>query len=118
MAIHSLGNAPVLWIIAGTPESVIEIWMSNVYSFVMVVREMVTWETTYSAYSPVQAAVRIAACGRRPKIPKDCPNILGPVMVKCWNNFPSKRPPYSKILRLLSQVEIVWCDIERCLRSR
>ncbi|KAI3921362.1 hypothetical protein MKW92_036436 [Papaver armeniacum] len=89
------------WLARGDPESVTETWMSNVYSFGMVVWEMVTGEAAYSAYSPVQAAVGIAACGLRPDIPKDCPHILRSLMVKCWNNCPSKRPPFSEILRLL-----------------
>ncbi|XP_077213303.1 uncharacterized protein LOC143848285 [Tasmannia lanceolata] len=88
-------------IIAGDPESVTETWMSNVYSFGMVVWEMVTAEEAYGAYSPVQAAVEIAACGLRPDIPKDCPPILRSLMIKCWNSCPSKRPQFSEILSFL-----------------
>ncbi|XP_042486031.1 serine/threonine-protein kinase STY8-like [Macadamia integrifolia] len=88
-------------IIAGDPESVTETWMSNVYSYGMVVWEMVTGEAAYSAYSPVQAAVGIAACGLRPEIPKDCPQLLRSLMMKCWNNCPSKRPQFSEILAIL-----------------
>ncbi|CAK9171675.1 unnamed protein product [Ilex paraguariensis] len=88
-------------IIAGDPESVTETWMSNAYSFGMVIWEMVTGETAYSAYSPVQAAVGIAACGLRPEIPKDCPQILRSLMLKCWNNCPSKRPQFSEIILML-----------------
>ncbi|KAK7838159.1 uncharacterized protein LOC112040714 [Quercus suber] len=88
-------------IIAGDPESVSETWMSNAYSFGMVIWEMVTGEAAYSAYSPVQAAVGIAACGLRPEIPKDCPQILKSLMTKCWNNIPAKRPQFSDILAIL-----------------
>ncbi|OIT00144.1 PREDICTED: probable LIM domain-containing serine/threonine-protein kinase DDB_G0287001 [Nicotiana attenuata] len=88
-------------IIAGDPESVTETWMSNVYSFGMIIWEMVTGEVAYSAYSPVQAAVGIAACGLRPEIPKDCPQILTSLMIKCWNNCPSKRPQFTEILSTL-----------------
>ncbi|XP_061350009.1 uncharacterized protein LOC133295224 [Gastrolobium bilobum] len=88
-------------VIAGDPESVTETWMSNVYSFGMVIWEMVTGEAAYSAYSPVQAAVGIAACGLRPEIPKDCPQTLKTIMTKCWNNTPSKRPQFSEILAIL-----------------
>ncbi|KAL3518026.1 hypothetical protein ACH5RR_020615 [Cinchona calisaya] len=85
-------------IIASDPECVTETWMSNVYSFGMVLWEMAAGEIAYSAYSPVQAAVGIAACGLRPDIPKDCPKILYTLMMKCWNNSPSKRPQFSEIL--------------------
>ncbi|XP_061347202.1 uncharacterized protein LOC133292763 [Gastrolobium bilobum] len=88
-------------IIAGDPESVTETWMSNVYSFGMVIWEMVTGEAAYSTFSPVQAAVGIAACGLRPEIPKDCHQTLKYIMAKCWNNTPSKRPQLSEILAIL-----------------
>ncbi|KAL5814854.1 hypothetical protein ACOSQ4_025495 [Xanthoceras sorbifolium] len=88
-------------IIAGDPESVTETWMSNVYSFGMVIWEMVTGEAAYAAFSPVQAAVGIAACGLRPEIPKDCPQLLKSLMTKCWNNCPSKRPQFSEIISIL-----------------
>ncbi|KAL3538729.1 hypothetical protein ACH5RR_002095 [Cinchona calisaya] len=90
-------------IIAGDPEGVKETSMSNVYSFGMIIWEIVTGEIAYSAYSPVQAAVGIAACGLRPDIPKDCPQILRTVMMKCWNNCPSKRPQFSEILSTLTR---------------
>ncbi|GAB2236319.1 hypothetical protein Droror1_Dr00028041 [Drosera rotundifolia] len=88
-------------IIAGDPESVSETWMSNVYSFGMVIWEMVTGEAAYSAYSPVQAAVGIAVCGLRPEIPKDCPDILKSLMTKCWDSCPSKRPQFSEVISIL-----------------
>lgn len=88
-------------IIAGDPENVTETWMSNVYSFGMVIWEMVTGEAAYSSFSPVQAAVGIAACGLRPEIPKDCQQTLKYIMTKCWNNNPSKRPHFSEILAIL-----------------
>ncbi|KAK1270866.1 Serine/threonine-protein kinase HT1 [Acorus gramineus] len=93
-------------IIAGDPETVTETWMSNVYSFGMVVWEMVAGESAYSSYSPVQAAVGIAACGLRPDIPKDCPQVLRLLMTKCWNNCPSKRPQFSEILSILQRSNV------------
>ncbi|CAN6467394.1 unnamed protein product [Victoria cruziana] len=88
-------------IIAGDPESVVETEKSNVYSFGMILWEMVTGEMAYESYSPVQAAVGIAACGLRPDIPADCPIVLKSLMQKCWNNCPSKRPRFSDLLTAL-----------------
>ncbi|CAH8386398.1 unnamed protein product [Eruca vesicaria subsp. sativa] len=84
-------------IIAGDPENTTETWMSNAYSFGMVLWEMVTGEAAYASCSPVQAAVGIAACGLRPEIPKECPQALRTLMINCWNNTPSKRPNFSDI---------------------
>lgn len=83
--------------IAGDPENTTETWMSNAYSFGMVLWEMVTGEAAYASCSPVQAAVGIAACGLRPDIPKECPQALKTLMINCWNNSPSKRPNFSDI---------------------
>ncbi|KAI0519849.1 hypothetical protein KFK09_007310 [Dendrobium nobile] len=93
-------------IIAGDPESVTETCMSNVYSFGMVLWEMVTGEAAFSSYSPVQAAVGIAACGLRPDIPKDCPPVLRSLMIRCWNNCPTKRPQLSEIVAILLKQNI------------
>ncbi|CAJ2652621.1 unnamed protein product [Trifolium pratense] len=90
-------------IIAGDPESVTETSSSNIYSYGMIIWEMVTGEAAYSTLSPVQAAVGIAACGLRPEIPKDCQPNLRYIMTKCWNNTPSKRPKFSDILAILLQ---------------
>ncbi|KAG8371511.1 hypothetical protein BUALT_Bualt13G0095200 [Buddleja alternifolia] len=90
-------------IIAGDPETVTETWMSNAYSFGMIIWEVVTGQIAYSAYSPVQAAVGIAACGLRPEIPETCPQILKSLMIKCWNNIPSKRPQFSEIVSTLTR---------------
>ena len=89
-------------IISGDPETVSETWMSNVYSFGMVLWEMVTGEAAYSKYSPVQAAVGIAACGLRPEIPRDCAPVLRSLMHRCWNSIPSRRPPFSEISTILA----------------
>ncbi|CAH2069522.1 unnamed protein product [Thlaspi arvense] len=84
-------------IIAGDPENTTETWMSNAYSFGMVLWEMVTGEAAYASCSPVQAAVGIAACGLRPEIPKECPQALRALMINCWSNSPTKRPNFSDI---------------------
>jgi hypothetical protein len=90
-------------IIAGDPETVSENWMSNVYSYGMVLWEMVTGEEAYSTYSPVQAAVGIAACGLRPEIPRDCPPFLRSLMNRCWESSPPKRPQFSEITSILQR---------------
>ncbi|CAH8312730.1 unnamed protein product [Eruca vesicaria subsp. sativa] len=84
-------------IIAGDPEKTSESWMSNAYSFGILLWEMVTGEEAYGSCSPVQAAVGIAACGLRPEIPKECPQLLRYLMTKCWNTCPSTRPNFSQI---------------------
>uniref|UniRef100_A0ACD5X0D2 Uncharacterized protein n=1 Tax=Avena sativa TaxID=4498 RepID=A0ACD5X0D2_AVESA len=93
-------------IIAGDPESVSETCMSNVYSYGMVLWEMVSGEEAYSTYSPVQAAVGIAACGLRPEIPRECPQLLRSLMTRCWDNCPLKRPQFAEIISILQKQSI------------
>jgi hypothetical protein len=80
--------------------------MSNVYSYGMVLWDMATGEEAYSTYSPVQAAVGIAACGLRPEIPRDCPPVLRSLMNRCWGNFPLKRPQFSEIISILQRQNV------------
>ncbi|KAH9309310.1 hypothetical protein KI387_037221, partial [Taxus chinensis] len=88
-------------VIAADPETVSETPMSNVYSFGMMLWEMITCQAPYAGYSPVQAAVGIAACGLRPDIPSDCPPLLKSLMQMCWNSYPLQRPHFSEILNVL-----------------
>lgn len=96
----------MLQIIAGDPEIVSETWMSNVYSYGMVLWEMVAGVAAYSSYSPVQAAVGIATCGLRPVIPEDCPQVLRSLMHRCWNSNPAKRPQFAEIISILSKQNV------------
>ncbi|XP_065023195.1 uncharacterized protein LOC135649028 [Musa acuminata AAA Group] len=93
-------------IISGDPEIVSETWMSNVYSYGMVLWEMVAGVAAYSSYSPVQAAVGIATCGLRPVIPEDCPQVLRSLMHRCWNSNPAKRPRFAEIVSILSKQNV------------
>lgn len=88
-------------VIAADPETVSETPMSNVYSFGMILWEMLTCQAPYAGYSPVQAAVGIAACGLRPDIPSDCPPLLKSLMQRCWSSYPLQRPHFSEILNVL-----------------
>ncbi|XP_042415817.1 serine/threonine/tyrosine-protein kinase HT1-like isoform X2 [Zingiber officinale] len=89
-------------IIGGDPEIETETWMSNVYSFGMVLWEMVSGEVPYACYSPVQVAVGIATCGLRPEVPEECPQVLRSLMHRCWNDSPAKRPQFAEIISILN----------------
>ncbi|XP_074586174.1 uncharacterized protein LOC141841878 [Curcuma longa] len=89
-------------IIGGDPETETETWMSNVYSFGMVLWEMVSGEVPYACYSPVQVAVGIATCGLRPEVPEECPQVLRSLMHSCWNDNPAKRPQFAEIISILN----------------
>ncbi|XP_078446510.1 uncharacterized protein LOC144715461 [Wolffia australiana] len=93
-------------VIGGDPETAAETWMSNVYSFGMVVWEMVAGEAAYGGCSPVQAALGVAAGGLRPEIPAGCPPPLAALMRSCWHADPRRRPTFSHILSVLSAASV------------
>ncbi|XP_017229275.1 serine/threonine-protein kinase STY46 isoform X5 [Daucus carota subsp. sativus] len=69
---------------------------ADVFSFAIVLWELVTAKVPYDTMTPLQAALGVRQ-GLRPDIPKDAPPKLVELMQKCWEASPSKRPSFSEI---------------------
>eukprot|EP00270_Netrium_digitus_P011444 TRINITY_DN3641_c0_g3_i1.p1 TRINITY_DN3641_c0_g3~~TRINITY_DN3641_c0_g3_i1.p1 ORF type:complete len:655 (-),score=150.28 TRINITY_DN3641_c0_g3_i1:80-1966(-) len=78
---------------------------ADVYSFSIVLWELLTAKIPYSDYSPVQAAVGVALNDLRPEIPANCPDWLRQLMQKCWARDPEARPTFAQVLSQLAAVE-------------
>ncbi|CAM6099058.1 unnamed protein product [Calypogeia fissa] len=74
---------------------------SDVYSFGMLLWEMLTGQIPFDNFSPVQAAVGVAVHGLRPTIPEDTFQPLKTLMEQCWSRDPLDRPDFSEILDVL-----------------
>lgn len=68
----------------------------DVFSFAIVLWELLTAKIPYDTMTPVQAALGVRQ-GLRPDIPKDAHPKLVNLMQKCWETSPSKRPSFSEI---------------------
>ncbi|KAL2457651.1 ACT-like protein tyrosine kinase family protein [Forsythia ovata] len=61
-------------------------------------------EIPYAFLTPLQAAVGVVQHGRRPTIPKDTHPKLAELLDKCWQQDPTLRPDFDKILEILQQI--------------
>ncbi|KAK4800741.1 hypothetical protein SAY86_021228 [Trapa natans] len=68
----------------------------DVFSFAIVIWEMVTAKVPYGNMTPLQAALGVRQ-GLRPEIPQDMHPKLVELMQRCWDTDAAKRPPFSEI---------------------
>mmetsp|Transcript_19477 Transcript_19477/g.58856 ORF Transcript_19477/g.58856 Transcript_19477/m.58856 type:complete len:1008 (+) Transcript_19477:234-3257(+) len=90
---------------------------SDVYSFSMLMYELITHQVPFAAWSAELAAAVVAQNGARPALPAGTPAPLVDLMRRCWASDPLKRPSFRKVLQLLARVrgmlaphEIKWLD--------
>lgn len=77
----------------------------DVYSFGIVLWELITGMLPFQNMTAVQAAFAVVNKGARPIIPSECPPALGEIMTRCWNANPDVRPPFADIVKLLENVQ-------------
>ncbi|KAI3892539.1 hypothetical protein MKW92_024402 [Papaver armeniacum] len=77
----------------------------DVYSFGLVLWEMVAGTIPFDDKTPIQAAFAVVNKKMRPIIPKDCPPSLRDLIEHCWTSAPEKRPEFWQIVKVLEQFE-------------
>ncbi|CAI5458178.1 unnamed protein product [Closterium sp. Yama58-4] len=77
---------------------------ADVYSFGIVLWEVLTGGVPFADYSPLQAAVAVALNGARPSIPASVPESLRSLIERCWDKTPKERPEFSEILSELDRI--------------
>ena len=73
----------------------------DVYSFGIVLWELVTGNLPFANMTAVQAAFAVVNKGVRPAIPHDCLPALAEIMTRCWDANPDARPPFTEVVRML-----------------
>lgn len=77
---------------------------ADVYSFGIVLWEMVTGEVPFKNMSTIDAAHAVVTSQLRPPIPADCAPKLAALIKRCWDQDPHKRPSFEDILVMLDTV--------------
>ncbi|KAL1215601.1 Serine/threonine-protein kinase STY17 [Cardamine amara subsp. amara] len=77
---------------------------ADVFSYAIVLWELLTGEVPYSHLTPLQAAVGVVQKGLRPNIPKQTLPKLTELLEKCWQQEPAQRPNFAEIIEMLSKL--------------
>ncbi|KAM7265318.1 hypothetical protein ACFE04_003001 [Oxalis oulophora] len=77
----------------------------DVYSFGLILWEMIAGTIPYEEMNPIQAAFAVVNKNLRPVIPGDCPPCMRALIEQCWSLQPDKRPDFWQVVKVLEQFE-------------
>lgn len=77
---------------------------ADVFSFGVVLWELLTGKIPYEYLTPVQAAVGVVQKGLRPTIPKNTHPKLVDLLTRCWQQDSTLRPNFTEIIDILQQI--------------
>ncbi|CAN0878810.1 Serine/threonine-protein kinase STY46 [Linum grandiflorum] len=77
---------------------------ADIFSFAIVLWELLTGKLPYEYLTPLQAAVGVVQKSLRPTIPKHTSPKLAELLERCWQQDPSVRPDFSEIIEVLQNI--------------
>lgn len=90
----------------------------DVYSFGIVLWELITGMLPFHNMTAVQAAFAVVNKGVRPVVPHDCLPALGAIMTRCWDANPDVRPSFTEVVEMLEVMETEIMSTVRKARFR
>eukprot|EP00698_Gefionella_okellyi_P003807 TRINITY_DN13538_c0_g1_i1.p1 TRINITY_DN13538_c0_g1~~TRINITY_DN13538_c0_g1_i1.p1 ORF type:complete len:363 (-),score=62.01 TRINITY_DN13538_c0_g1_i1:63-1151(-) len=79
---------------------------ADVFSFGIVLWELVTRHVPYAGMDPVQVALAVVNQNMRPPIPSTCPPAMSQLMQRCWQTTPEYRPSFNEVLTALQSMPV------------
>ncbi|XP_057841092.1 serine/threonine-protein kinase STY8 isoform X1 [Cryptomeria japonica] len=76
---------------------------ADVFSFAIVLWELLTAKLPYDSLTPLQAALGVRQ-GLRPPIPENTHPKVAAILEQCWHEDPTKRPSFSEITIMLEKI--------------
>ena len=101
---------------------------ADVYSFAMVLVELITHEVPFATWEARQAAAAVAYHNVRPTLPEVTPPALVELLTRCWRQTAAHRPSFADVVQQLAAVraalsadELAWLaapDGQQCEQAR